>query len=58
MNADEHEFYSIRVHPRSSAAYFNTPERVKFRENLRFGNGMLVAQWTAIAFVPTKLGRG
>jgi hypothetical protein len=27
-------------------------------ENLENRNGMVVAQWTVIAFVPTKLGRG
>jgi hypothetical protein len=55
MNAD---LSLIRVHPRSSALAFNTPASVNFAKSPRNRNGMLVAQRRAIAFVPTKLGRG
>ena len=37
---------------------FRTLIEVIFPENPRNRFGIVVAQWTAIAFVPTKLGRG
>jgi hypothetical protein len=49
---------SIRIHQRCSVIRFHTPrldETPKTTMNL---NGMVVARKTAIAFVPTKLGRG
>jgi len=49
---------SIRIHQRLSVACFHTPWPGDLLENLEFGSGMVVAQGTAIAFVPTKLGRG
>ena len=55
MNAD---LSLIRVHPRPSAFCFYTVLPGDLRENLENRNGMVVAEWTAIAFVPTKLGRG
>jgi hypothetical protein len=51
-------YNSIRIHPRLSVACFHTLEPSDLLENLEFGSGMVVAQGTAIAFVPTKLGRG
>jgi hypothetical protein len=48
----------IRIHPRLSVKHFNTLPAGVLLENLENRNGMVVAQWTAIAFVPTKLGRG
>ena len=51
-------FNSIRIHPHLSVACFHTLWPGDLLENLEFGSGMVVAQGTAIAFVPTKLGRG
>ena len=51
-------YNSIRIHPRLSVASFHTFWPGDLLENLEFGSGMVVAQGTAIAFVPTKLGRG
>ena len=51
-------YNSIRIHPRLSVACFRTFWPGDLLENLEFGSGMVVAQGTAIAFVPTKLGRG
>ncbi len=49
---------SIRIHRRLSVACFHTLGPGDLLENLEIGSGMVVAQGTAIAFVPTKLGRG
>lgn len=49
---------SIRIHPHLSMACFHTLLPGDLLENPENRNGMVVAQWTAIAFVPTKLGRG
>ena len=49
---------SIRIHPRLSVLRFHTLWPGDLLENLRNRRGMVVAQGTAIAFVPTKLGRG
>ena len=51
-------YNSIRIHPRLSVACFHTLRPGDLLENLEFGSGMVIAQGTAIAFVPTKLGRG
>ena len=49
---------SIRIHPRLSVACFHTLWPGDLLEIPRNRRGMVVAQGTAIAFVPTKLGRG
>ena len=51
-------FGLIRIHPRSSVVCFHTLLPGDLLENLENRNGMVVAQRKAIAFVPTKLGRG
>jgi hypothetical protein len=48
----------IRIHPRLFMTCFDTLSPGDLLENLGIGNGMVVAQGIAIAFVPTKLGRG
>jgi hypothetical protein len=47
---------SIRVHPRRWVACFHTLRSVISAKMRQIRNGMLVADPTAIAFVPTKLG--
>ena len=44
----------IRIHPRLAVKCFDTLPAGVLLENLENRNGMLVAQSTAIAFVPTK----